>query len=113
MKILAIMALALVVGGTGCDPYERLPTPKRYPSLRANTIVVITSKNCMWCNKQKDTLDNMRSELRGVAVRYLSYENQRTRDDYPDVRYFPTVYINSQPLVGYQDHDAILDALND
>jgi hypothetical protein len=53
----------------------------------------------------------MKPELRGVSVKYLSYEKENVREDYPGIRSFPTVYINGMGYTGYQTREEILSAL--
>jgi len=112
--MIRILILLLAVCVTaGCDTYDHVPAPRRQPRtpLRSQSIVVLTSKSCAWCEKQKKTLDSMKPELRGVSVKYLSYEKENVREDYPGIRSFPTVYINGMGYTGYQTREEILSAL--
>lgn len=112
-----ILALAIAIAAVitcGCEPEKK---PKRKPRLANTTIVVVSSDGCRWCNKQMDTIGDMKSngDLGGVAVRYVNHSrSEKAREDYPADSY-PTIYIfrgaDYQKLVGYQSRTQILSAL--
>ena len=102
---------ALIIAcAIGCEPMSSSQSIPWQSTTPVSRITVVVTNNCIWCDRQKQTLDSMlqSGELAGVDVRYIA-----PTYDYPATS-FPTIYYCRDgrcysPVEGYQSREAVLE----